>query len=200
MAGQVLASGEVVRAQHELLVSERRCRIHLFGPLVAAQREHLDHEQQYQRHIGRAYRGHCQHLIRFRGPGSECCRQQRLDGTDHGREDNWFLHVNFWDPHTPYRAPAEFGDPFVDEPLPALTEERRRELVRRVKHQGEEGKVALRNLRRAARHEFDTLVKDGDATEDELARAEKELDRLTHAHEAEIDAALEHKERELLEV
>jgi len=84
--------------------------------------------------------------------------------------------------------------------FPQLTEERRRELVKRVKHQGEEGKVALRNLRRAARHEFDTLVKDGDATEDELARAEKELDRLTHAHEAEIDAALDHKERELLEV
>jgi ribosome recycling factor len=55
-------------------------------------------------------------------------------------------------------------------------------------------------LRRAARHEFDALVKDGDATEDELARAEKELDKLTHAHEAEIDAALDHKERELLEV
>ena len=43
-------------------------------------------------------------------------------------------------------------------------------------------------------------MKDGDATEDELARAEKELDKLTHAHEAEIDAALDHKERELLEV
>ena len=84
--------------------------------------------------------------------------------------------------------------------FPQLTEERRRELVKRVKHQGEEGKVAIRNLRRAARHEFDSLVKDGDATEDELARAEKELDRLTHAHEAEIDAALQHKERELLEV
>jgi len=84
--------------------------------------------------------------------------------------------------------------------FPQLTEERRRELVKRVKHQGEEGKVAIRNLRRAARHEFDSLVKDGDATEDELARAEKELDRLTHTHEAEIDAALQHKERELLEV
>lgn len=84
--------------------------------------------------------------------------------------------------------------------FPQLTEERRRELVKRVKHQGEEGKVALRNLRRAARHEFDSVVKDGDATEDELGRAEKELDRLTHAYEAEIDAALQHKERELLEV
>ena len=84
--------------------------------------------------------------------------------------------------------------------FPQLTEERRRELVKRVKHQSEEGKIAIRNLRRAARHEFDALVKDGDATEDELVRAEKELDKLTHAHEAEIDAALDHKERELLEV
>ncbi len=84
--------------------------------------------------------------------------------------------------------------------FPQLTEERRRELVKRVKHQSEEGKIAIRNLRRAARHEMDALVKDGDATEDELARAEKELDKLTHAHEAEIDAALDHKERELLEV
>ena len=84
--------------------------------------------------------------------------------------------------------------------FPPLTEERRRELVRRVHKLGEEGKVAIRNLRRAARHEFDGLLKDGDATEDELARAEKDLDRMTHAHEAEIDEALAHKERELLEV
>ena len=84
--------------------------------------------------------------------------------------------------------------------FPVLTEERRRELVKRVRHQGEEGKVALRNLRRAARHEFDALVKDGEATEDEVTRAEKELDKLTHAHEAQIDQALEHKEHELLEV
>jgi ribosome recycling factor len=84
--------------------------------------------------------------------------------------------------------------------FPQLTEERRKELVKRVRHQSEEGKVALRNLRRGARHEFDGLVKDGDATEDEISRAEKELDRLTHSHEAQIDQALEHKEHELLEV
>jgi ribosome recycling factor len=84
--------------------------------------------------------------------------------------------------------------------FPQLTEERRKELVRRVRHQAEEGKVALRNLRRGARHEFDTLVKDGEATEDEVARAEKELDKLIHAHEGQIDQALEHKEHELLEV
>ena len=84
--------------------------------------------------------------------------------------------------------------------FPQLTEERRKELVKRVRHQAEEGKVALRNLRRTARHEFDGLVKDGEASEDEVARAEKELDKLTHAHEGQIDQALEHKEHELLEV
>jgi len=84
--------------------------------------------------------------------------------------------------------------------FPQLTEERRKELVKRVRHLAEEGKVAIRNLRRSARHEFDGLVKDGEATEDEVARAEKELDKLTHAHEGQIDQALEHKEHELLEV
>src|SRR5262245_2981169 len=84
--------------------------------------------------------------------------------------------------------------------FPQLTEERRKELVKRVRHQAEDGKVALRNLRRGARHEFDALVKDGEATEDEVARAEKELDKLTHSHEGQIDQALDHKEHELLEV
>jgi ribosome recycling factor len=84
--------------------------------------------------------------------------------------------------------------------FPALTTERRKELVKRVKNLAEEGKISIRNTRRAARHDMEALQKDGDATEDELARAEKELDRKTHAHEAEIDAALEHKEHELLEV
>jgi ribosome recycling factor len=84
--------------------------------------------------------------------------------------------------------------------FPALTQERRKELVKRVKNLAEEGKIAIRNTRRGARHDMEALQKDGDATEDELARAEKELDRKTHAHEAEIDAALEQKERELLEV
>jgi choline-sulfatase len=46
----------------------------------------------------------------------------------HASEDNWFLHVNYWDPHTPYRAPADFGDPFASEPLPGwLTEEVRQQ-------------------------------------------------------------------------
>ena len=84
--------------------------------------------------------------------------------------------------------------------FPQLTAERRKELVKVVKHMAEEGRVAVRNLRRAARHDLDGLAKEGDVPEDDITRAEKELDRLTHAHEAEIDRALEHKEAELLEV
>jgi ribosome recycling factor len=84
--------------------------------------------------------------------------------------------------------------------FPPLTEERRREFVRRVKHMAEEGKVAVRNLRRAARHELDALERDGEISQDELTRAEKELDRITHAQEADIDTAFDHKEQELLEV
>jgi ribosome recycling factor len=84
--------------------------------------------------------------------------------------------------------------------FPQLTEERRRGLVRKVRQMAEDGKVAVRNLRRHSRHELEVLAKDGDISEDELVRAEKELDRVTHAREADIDQALEQKEHELLEV
>lgn len=84
--------------------------------------------------------------------------------------------------------------------FPQLTQERRKELVKVVKHMAEEGRVAIRNARRAARHDLEALARDGDASEDDVARAEKELDKATHAHEAEIDKALEQKEQELLEV
>jgi ribosome recycling factor len=84
--------------------------------------------------------------------------------------------------------------------FPQLTAERRKELVKVVKHMAEEGRVAIRNVRRAARHDLDGMAKDGDVPEDDITRAEKELDKLTHAHEGEIDKALEHKEAELLEV
>ena len=84
--------------------------------------------------------------------------------------------------------------------FPPLTAERRKDYVKMVRNMAEEGRVAVRNLRRAARHDLDGLAKEGDVPEDDITRAEKELDRLTHAHEAEIDKALEHKEAELLEV
>lgn len=83
--------------------------------------------------------------------------------------------------------------------FPPLTAERRKDMVRLVKHMAEEGRVAVRNLRRAARHDLDQLEKDGDVSEDELQRATKELDKITHAQEADIDQALAHKEQELLE-
>jgi len=83
--------------------------------------------------------------------------------------------------------------------FPPLTAERRKDLVRLVKHMAEEGKVAVRNVRRAARHDLDQLEHDGDLSKDELQRAEKDLDKLTHAQEAEIESALQHKEQELLE-
>jgi ribosome recycling factor len=84
--------------------------------------------------------------------------------------------------------------------FPPLTEERRRELVKVVRHKAEEGRVAVRNLRRSARHELESLEKDGSLTADELERMEKELERLTHHQVAEIDELLSHKEHELLEV
>lgn len=83
--------------------------------------------------------------------------------------------------------------------FPPLTQERRKDLVKVVKHMAEEGRVSLRNLRRAARHELEALEKDHDISTDELARYEKELDKLIHAQEAEIDKALRAKEHELLE-
>ncbi len=83
--------------------------------------------------------------------------------------------------------------------FPPLTAERRKDLVRMVKQMAEDGRVAVRNVRRAARHELEALERDGEMSEDEQQRAEKDLDKLTHAHEAEIDQALQHKEQELLE-
>lgn len=84
--------------------------------------------------------------------------------------------------------------------LPALTQERRREYVKLAKHKGEEARVAVRNVRRRAKEELDRIAKDGEAGEDEVARAEKELEHLTKRHVDLIDDLMAHKERELLEV
>ena len=84
--------------------------------------------------------------------------------------------------------------------FPPLTEERRKQLARVVRGMAEEGRVSVRNLRRAGRHDLGALEKDGDISADDLVRAEKELDKLTHQYEADIDKALEVKEQELLEV
>jgi ribosome recycling factor len=84
--------------------------------------------------------------------------------------------------------------------FPQLTEDRRKELVKVVKHRAEEGRVAVRNVRRQARHDLEALEKDGEISRDELERVEKDLEKQTHDVIAEIDELLGHKERELLEV
>jgi ribosome recycling factor len=82
--------------------------------------------------------------------------------------------------------------------FPILTAERRKELVKVAHQKAEDGRVAVRNVRRATRKDLEALEKDGDISSDELDRAEKDLDRLTHDHIAEIDRVLGHKEQELL--
>ncbi len=84
--------------------------------------------------------------------------------------------------------------------FPQLTEERRKEMVKVVHHKAEEGRVAVRNLRRAARKDLEALEKDGDISSDELDRAEKDLERITHEFVADMDRMLQHKEQELLSV
>ena len=84
--------------------------------------------------------------------------------------------------------------------FPQLTAERRKELVKVVKHRAEEARVAVRNLRRTARHDLEAFQKEGELSEDDLDRAEKELEKLTHEYVAEIDSMAAHKEQEMLEV
>ena len=84
--------------------------------------------------------------------------------------------------------------------FPVPTEERRKELVRVVRHKAEEGRVGVRNHRRSARHELEGLQKSGDLSSDELDRVEKELEKITQDHVAAIDRLLTHKEQELLEI
>jgi ribosome recycling factor len=84
--------------------------------------------------------------------------------------------------------------------IPQMTEERRREMIKVVRHKAEEARVAIRNVRRKAKEELDRIVKDGEAGEDDGRRAEKELEDLTHKFVAHVDEILKHKEDELLEV
>lgn len=83
--------------------------------------------------------------------------------------------------------------------FPQLTEERRKDLVKVVRQRAEDGRVAIRGVRRATRHDLEALEKDGELSSDDLEWAEKELEKLTHERVAEIDRLLAHKEQELLE-
>jgi len=85
-------------------------------------------------------------------------------------------------------------------PFPPLTEERRKEFIKVAKHKAEDARVAMRNIRRHAKDQLEALQKEGDVGEDDVRRAEKSLDELTHKYTAQVDDLLKHKEAELLEV
>lgn len=84
--------------------------------------------------------------------------------------------------------------------FPQLTEERRKEYVKVAKHKAEEARVSIRNVRRHAKEELDRIGKDGEAGEDAVRRAEKELEDVTHRYVLLVDELLKHKEAEILEV
>ncbi len=84
--------------------------------------------------------------------------------------------------------------------LPALTEERRKDLVKGLKKQAEEAKIAVRNIRRDAIEALKKLEKDKKITEDDLKRGEKEVQDVTNAETAKIDEVFGHKEKEVMEV
>jgi ribosome recycling factor len=85
-------------------------------------------------------------------------------------------------------------------PMPPLTEERRRDLVKVVRHEGENAKVAIRNIRRDANGALKTLLKDKAISEDEERRAQEAIQKLTDRYVADVDAVLAAKEKELMEV
>lgn len=85
-------------------------------------------------------------------------------------------------------------------PIPLLTEDRRKDLVKLVKKFGEEAKVALRNVRRDANDHLKKIEKDKKMTEDELKEAEKETQKLTDEHITMVDDIIKHKEKEIMEV
>ena len=84
--------------------------------------------------------------------------------------------------------------------FPALTEQRRKEYVKIVKNMAEDGRIAVRNLRRDARKHLEAAEKAAEISADQLERAEKELEKITHDHVESIDKAFGRKEQELLEV
>ena len=95
--------------------------------------------------------------------------------------------------------PANMGE-LLRVPMPALTEERRRDLTKVVRHEGETTKVAIRNLRRDANQQLKDAVKDKTISEDDERRAEDEIQKLTDKYVTEIDKLLAQKEQELMQI
>ena len=95
--------------------------------------------------------------------------------------------------------PANMGEQ-LRVPMPALTEERRRDLTKVVRNEGESAKIAVRNLRRDANQHLKDAVKDKEISEDDERRAEEDVQKLTDRHVAEIDTMLAAKEQELMQI
>ncbi|MGD9870456.1 MAG: ribosome recycling factor [Thauera sp.] len=95
--------------------------------------------------------------------------------------------------------PANMGE-LLRVPMPALTEERRRDLTKVVRHEGENAKIAIRNLRRDGNQQLKDAVKDKAISEDDERRGEDEIQKLTDKYVAEIDKLLAHKEQELMQI
>ena len=95
--------------------------------------------------------------------------------------------------------PSNMGD-LIRVPMPPMSEERRKEMTKVVRAEGEQSKIAVRNLRRDANEAIKKLVKDKEATEDEQERAEAEIQKLTDRHVSDIDALVAGKEKEIMEV
>ena len=95
--------------------------------------------------------------------------------------------------------PASMGD-LIRVPMPAMSEERRKEMTKIVRSEGENAKIAIRNLRRDANDSIKRMVKDKEATEDDQKRSEAEIQKSTDAHIAEIDALVAGKEKDIMEV
>jgi ribosome recycling factor len=95
--------------------------------------------------------------------------------------------------------PATTGT-LIRVPMPPLTEERRREMTKVVKHEGENAKVAIRNIRRDANAEVKTLLKDKQISQDDERRAEEEIQKLTDRYIVEVDKLVAAKEKDMMEV
>ena len=95
--------------------------------------------------------------------------------------------------------PASAGT-VIRVPMPALTEERRRDLVKIVKNEGENARIAIRNIRRDANSDFKDLLKEKEISEDEAHQAEDEIQKLTNKYVAEVDATIVVKEKEMMEI
>ncbi|MBY4675646.1 ribosome recycling factor [Marinobacterium arenosum] len=95
--------------------------------------------------------------------------------------------------------PATAGE-VIRVPMPALTEETRKGYIRQARQEAENGKVAIRNIRRDANGDIKELLKEKEITEDEQRRGEDQIQKLTDKYVAEVDSLLEHKEKDLMEI